>query len=337
MQRATVCPARYEIRAKSIGLSVPQRQSPAVLPFAGAYGFALQCSPRGQLRAIACGHLASGRRHMAIKAEYIWVDGTEPTQEAPVQDEDPSRPREGREATSRVGLRRFEHEPSRRPRFGLHHEAGVLLPGPDPRRRQRACRHRSVLGRRQGAPHQHARAAARGGREVRCRRAVVRHGAGVHALRRTAVRWAGPSRAIRPRRVRSTAASAPTRSSVVRSSRSMLDACLAAGLKFAGINAEVMPGQWEFQIGPAGALEVGDHMAGSLAALPHRRGLRRQRVARPEARQGRLERRRLPHELLDQGDARRGRHEGDSRGLREASVLVTTCTSRTTARASSSA
>jgi glutamine synthetase len=39
-----------------------------------------------------------------------------------------------------------------------------------------------------------------------------------------------------------------------------MDACLAAGLKFAGINAEVMRGQWEFQIGPAGALEVGDHM-----------------------------------------------------------------------------
>jgi glutamine synthetase len=39
-----------------------------------------------------------------------------------------------------------------------------------------------------------------------------------------------------------------------------MDACLHAGLKFAGINAEVMPGQWEFQIGPAGTLEVGDHM-----------------------------------------------------------------------------
>ena len=39
-----------------------------------------------------------------------------------------------------------------------------------------------------------------------------------------------------------------------------MDACLAAGLKFAGINAEVMPGQWEFQVGPAGPLEVGDHM-----------------------------------------------------------------------------
>jgi glutamine synthetase len=39
-----------------------------------------------------------------------------------------------------------------------------------------------------------------------------------------------------------------------------MDACLAAGLKFAGINAEVMPGQWEYQIGVAGALEVGDHL-----------------------------------------------------------------------------
>ena len=36
--------------------------------------------------------------------------------------------------------------------------------------------------------------------------------------------------------------------------------CIAAGLKISGTNAEVMPGQWEFQIGPADALEVGDHM-----------------------------------------------------------------------------
>ena len=39
-----------------------------------------------------------------------------------------------------------------------------------------------------------------------------------------------------------------------------MDACIQAGLKISGINAEVMPGQWEFQIGPAGLLEVGDHM-----------------------------------------------------------------------------
>lgn len=37
-------------------------------------------------------------------------------------------------------------------------------------------------------------------------------------------------------------------------------ACLEAGLKFSGINAEVMPGQWEFQIGPLGPLEVSDQI-----------------------------------------------------------------------------
>tara|TARA_R110000824_G_scaffold109740_2_gene257534 strand:+ start:145 stop:1209 length:1065 start_codon:yes stop_codon:yes gene_type:complete len=39
-----------------------------------------------------------------------------------------------------------------------------------------------------------------------------------------------------------------------------LDACLTAGLKISGINAEVMPGQWEFQIGPAPPAEASDHL-----------------------------------------------------------------------------
>lgn len=39
-----------------------------------------------------------------------------------------------------------------------------------------------------------------------------------------------------------------------------LEACIVAGLKIAGVNAEVMPGQWEFQIGPADPLEVSDHL-----------------------------------------------------------------------------
>jgi glutamine synthetase len=39
-----------------------------------------------------------------------------------------------------------------------------------------------------------------------------------------------------------------------------LDACIAAGLGISGTNAEVMPGQWEYQIGPCGPLEVGDHL-----------------------------------------------------------------------------
>eukprot|EP00931_Biecheleriopsis_adriatica_P014273 TRINITY_DN115_c1_g1_i2.p1 TRINITY_DN115_c1_g1~~TRINITY_DN115_c1_g1_i2.p1 ORF type:complete len:373 (-),score=82.17 TRINITY_DN115_c1_g1_i2:211-1329(-) len=36
--------------------------------------------------------------------------------------------------------------------------------------------------------------------------------------------------------------------------------CQEAGVKIAGINAEVMPGQWEYQIGPCRGIEIGDHM-----------------------------------------------------------------------------
>ncbi|MGC4879912.1 glutamine synthetase [Micromonospora sp. DT43] len=39
-----------------------------------------------------------------------------------------------------------------------------------------------------------------------------------------------------------------------------LDNCLAAGLTISGINAEVMPGQWEFQVGPLSPLEVADQL-----------------------------------------------------------------------------
>jgi glutamine synthetase len=36
--------------------------------------------------------------------------------------------------------------------------------------------------------------------------------------------------------------------------------CLYAGIKISGVNAEVMPGQWEYQIGPCLGIEIGDHM-----------------------------------------------------------------------------
>jgi len=36
--------------------------------------------------------------------------------------------------------------------------------------------------------------------------------------------------------------------------------CLFAGVKVAGINAEVMPGQWEYQVGPCRGLQMGDHL-----------------------------------------------------------------------------
>jgi len=40
-----------------------------------------------------------------------------------------------------------------------------------------------------------------------------------------------------------------------------LEKCLKAGVKITGINAEVMPGQWEYQCGPCRGMEIGDHMA----------------------------------------------------------------------------
>jgi len=37
-------------------------------------------------------------------------------------------------------------------------------------------------------------------------------------------------------------------------------ACVYAGIKISGCNAEVMPGQWEFQVGPCVGIEAGDHL-----------------------------------------------------------------------------
>jgi len=39
-----------------------------------------------------------------------------------------------------------------------------------------------------------------------------------------------------------------------------LVSCILAGIKISGVNAEVAPGQWEFQIGPCVGIEQGDHL-----------------------------------------------------------------------------
>lgn len=39
-----------------------------------------------------------------------------------------------------------------------------------------------------------------------------------------------------------------------------LAACIHAGITISGINAEVAPGQWEFQVGPCVGIDEGDHM-----------------------------------------------------------------------------
>ncbi|KAF0512138.1 glutamine synthetase 2 [Gigaspora margarita] len=37
-------------------------------------------------------------------------------------------------------------------------------------------------------------------------------------------------------------------------------ACLYASVKITGVNAEVMPGQWEFQVGPCEGIDIGDYL-----------------------------------------------------------------------------
>ena len=39
-----------------------------------------------------------------------------------------------------------------------------------------------------------------------------------------------------------------------------MEACIEAGIGLSGINAEVMPGQWEFQVGPLSPLDCSDHL-----------------------------------------------------------------------------
>ena len=59
---------------------------------------------------------------------------------------------------------------------------------------------------------------------------------------------------------------------------------MKAGLGIEGTNAEVMMGQWEFQIGVlAATADRRPAVDGPLAALPHRRGVRRVRHPRAQA------------------------------------------------------
>ena len=73
-------------------------------------------------------------------------------------------------------------------------------------------------------------------------------------------RSASPTAASPARRARTTAGSAPTASSGARSSRPTRRRASTPASRISGTNAEVMPGQWEFQIGPVGAVEVGDQL-----------------------------------------------------------------------------
>ena len=239
---------------------------------------------------------------MTYKAEYIWIDGTEPTAKLRSKTKilaDGAEP-------AHLGLRRLEHQPGagRQARTACSSRCSAC---PDPIRGGDNILVLCEVLLTDMTPHPtNTRAALRRGRR---------------ASTPTRSRWFGieqeytffkdgrpsasPSAASRPRRAATTAASAPTRSSAATSSRRTSRPASRPASRISGINAEVMPGQWEFQVGPLGPLEVADQLwvarwllyriAEDFGIVGH---------ARPEAGEGRLERRRRPHQLLDQGDAR---------------------------------
>ena len=267
------------------------------------------------------------------KAEYIWIDGTEPTAKLRSKTKIVA---EGREAAD-LGLRRLEHEPGARRELGLRAEAGVRLPGPDPRRRQQARAVRGAAHRHEAAPD-----ATRAPPAPRRRRSTRRTTSGSASSRstrssRARSRSAGRTTASRRRRAATTAASAPTRSSAARSSRRTRTPASRPASQIAGTNGEVMPGQWEFQIGPVGPVEVLATTCGSRAgcstASPRtsastRRSTRSRcgATGTAPARTPTSRRRRCARATQPCVDGRRG-----------AEARSTTCTSRTTATASRSA
>ena len=154
---------------------------------------------------------------MTYKAEYIWIDGTEPTRQAAVEDQD--RRRRRRACPSGASTARA---PTRRPATSSDCvlQPVFVVPRPDPRRRRRPRAVRGAAHRHDAAPDQHpGRAAPRSPRSTptRSRSFGIEQEYTFFKDGRPLGFPAG--RLPRPRRAATTAASAPTRSSAATSSR----------------------------------------------------------------------------------------------------------------------
>ncbi len=148
--------------------------------------------PRAQPVALSTpsviGNTSNRGAHVPYQAEYIWIDGTEPSPLLRSKTKIVRR----RQGAGHLGLRRFEHQP------GPGHDSDCVLQPvfivPDPLRgpddKLVMCEVRAH--RLHPAPDQHPGQPARGGREVRRPGADVRHRAGVHLLQgRPPARLAG--------------------------------------------------------------------------------------------------------------------------------------------------
>ena len=156
----------------------------------------------------------SEKEHVVYKAEYIWIDGTEPT--AKLRSKTKIVP-DGAELPIWASTVRA---PTRRPATrATACSSRCSLSRPDPRRRQRPRDVRGVRRRRQAASDEHPRGPGQDGEEVRQARAWF----GIeqeYTFMKDGGPYGFPVGGFPRPRAATTAASARTRSSAARSSRS---------------------------------------------------------------------------------------------------------------------
>ena len=195
-----------------------------------------------------------------IRAEYIWIDGQQPTAKLRSKTKIVDRPIKTVQELPEWGF-----DGSSTSQAEGHFSDCQLKPVkviPDPLRGKHDVLVLCEVLNADGSIHaqQHARTPARASR--RSTPTTIRGSASSRSTRSSTAtsRWAGPTAGSPRRRAATTAASAATRCSGARSSRrTRWRACRRAS-RSSGTNAEVMPAQWEFQIGTLGPLDVGDEL-----------------------------------------------------------------------------
>ena len=198
---------------------------------------------------------------MAYQAEYIWIDGTEPTPLLRSQDQD----HPGRRRAGHLGLRRLEHQPGRR----ASASDCVLQPVficPDPIRGGDDILVLCEVLLIDMTPHPtNTRAACAAVAEKYADQEPCSASSRSTRSSRTAARSGWPQGGYPgpqgPYYCGVGADEIWGRDIV----EAHTEACIDAGLAISGTNAEVMMGQWEFQIGPAGPADSSATSCGSPA------------------------------------------------------------------------
>ena len=193
---------------------------------------------------------------MSYQAEYIWIDGTEPSpllrSKTKIVEDGKEPPIWGFDGSSTNQATGSDSDCVLQPVF--------VCPDPLRGENDKLVMCEVLLTDMTPHPSNTRRACAEAGREVRIDQSRGSASSRSTPSSSTAAPWAGPRPASPRPRARTTAASGgdkmPGREIVERHTAG----CMKAGLGIEGTNAEVMMGQWEFQIGVLPPPTVGDQL-----------------------------------------------------------------------------